>query len=113
MPTTENLSDLAYQPAAGNARMAGDRGAAGALEHGEEGALGRERGGGLRVIDSSDERQRARIIGAHLDGDDALSDRGEEFLDRQHGGGGVRSPEPLQSGEREHRRVDFAGGNLA
>ena len=101
------------EPAVGDRGVAGDRRAAGAVEHGEEGALGRERDRAAGMIDGGEQLARAAVVGARLDGDDALPDRRQELVDRQHRGGGVGASEPLQAGEREQRGVDLAGGELA
>ena len=63
------------QPPGGDGGVAGDRRATGALEHREEGALGRERCRGVGVVDGSKQRERALVIAAPLDGDDPLPDR--------------------------------------
>src|SRR5260370_506991 len=57
------------EPAAGDGGMAGDRGAARALEHREERALGAKRRRGRSVIDGAQERKRAPVIAARVDGD--------------------------------------------
>ena len=72
--------------------MTGDRRAAGAVEHGEEGALAGERGGGVAVIDGGQQRARARVVVARLDRDDPLPNRGQKFLGRQNRRGGVGEP---------------------
>src|SRR5262249_59390394 len=52
--------------------MARDRRAAGAFEHREEGALRRERGRGVGVVDGGKQRERALVVAARLDGEDPL-----------------------------------------
>src|SRR6516165_8576374 len=93
--------------------MARDRRAAGALEHREEGALGRERGRGVGVVDGGEQRERALVVAARLDGDDPLPDRRQEFVDGNHRRRGVGEPKPLQAGKCEHDGVGLAGGKLA
>src|SRR5262245_18798919 len=97
------------QPPGGDGGMARDRRAAGALEHREEGALGRQRCGGVGVVDGGEQRERALVVAARLDGDDPLPDRRQEVVDGKHRGRGVGKPEPLQAGKREHDGVDLAG----
>jgi len=80
------------QPPGGDDGMARDRRAAGALEHREEGALGRERGRGVGVVDGGEQRERALVVAARLDGDDPLPDRRQEFVDGNHRGRGVGEP---------------------
>src|SRR5262249_9813021 len=69
------------QSAGGAGGMRRDRRATGALEHREEGALGRKRGRGVGVVDRSEERERALIVAARLDCDDPLPDRRQEVVD--------------------------------
>ena len=57
-----------------------DRRLAGTVEHGEERALGRQRGEGVGVIDARQRFARARIIRARLDADRALPDCREKFV---------------------------------
>src|SRR6516162_11763716 len=90
-----------------------DRRAAGAFEHREEGTLGRERGRSVGVVDDGEQRERALVVAARLDGDDPLPDRRQEIVDGNHRGRAVGKPEALQAGEREHDGVDLAGGKLA
>src|SRR4030081_2996017 len=93
--------------------MAGNRRAAGAVEHGEKGALAGQRRGAFRVIDRGDERAGAGIVGAGLGGNDALPARRKKFVDGENGGTSARKAEPLEAGEREQGGVDLAGGKLA
>src|SRR5437763_8570423 len=87
------------EPARGNGGVGGDRRAAGALEHREEGALGRERKRGVGVVDGAQERERAIVVATRLDGDDALPNRRQKLLDREHCGRRLLEAEALQTGE--------------
>ena len=101
------------QRARAHGGVAGDRRAAGAVEHRQEGALAGERRGGVAIVDGVEQRARARVVGARLERDDPLPDRGQEFVGRQNRGGGVGAFQPLQSGERQQGGVDLAGVELA
>src|SRR5262249_3653504 len=69
------------QSPGGDGGMTRDRRATRALEHREEGALGRERGRGVGVVDGGKQRERALVVAARLDGDDPLPDRRQEVVD--------------------------------
>ena len=102
------MDDIVVDP-----RMAADRRAAGAVEHGEEGALGGHRGRGVGVVDLGDQSARRCVVGAGLDADRALADRRQKFIDVEQSRCGVKQAEPLQAGDGEQRRVGFAGLDLA
>ena len=53
------------------------------------------------------------VVGARLDGHDALADRGQEFVDREDAGGGVGQAQTLEAGERQQRGIDHALVELA
>src|SRR3974390_272881 len=93
--------------------MARDRGAAGAVEYRQKGTLGDERCEGLGVSDAGDERARLRIVVTRLDRHDALTDRGEEFLDRKYAACRLSEAETLEARERKQRGVDRALFKLA
>ena len=93
--------------------MARNRRAAGAVEHREERALGRERGRGVGVVDRVEQGANARVVVARLDRDGALSDRRQEIVRLQQRRGRIGKTEPLQSGKRQQRGVDLAGVELA
>ncbi len=65
------------------------------------------------MVDRGEEIARRRIVLARLDGDDALPDRRNEFVGVERLGRGVGEAEPLEAGEREQRRIDLAGIELA
>ncbi len=102
------MDDVVVDP-----RMAADRRAAGAVEHGEKGALGGHRGRGIGVVDLGDQRARRGVVGAGLDADRALADRRQKFVDVEQCRRGGEQAEPLQAGDGEQRRVGFAGLDLA
>ena len=55
----------------------------------------------------------ARVIGAYLDGDDALPRRGHALLDRHRGRDARAETEPAQSCRGEHQQIVVAGVELA
>src|SRR5262249_95885 len=67
---TVGLGDQAAkaQSPGGDGGVACNRRAAGAFEHREEGTLGRERGRGVGVVDGGEQRERALVVAARLDG---------------------------------------------
>ena len=73
-----------------DAGVAGDRRAAGAIEHGEENALGGQRGRGVGIADRGDQRAGPRIVSPRFEADRALADRRQELIDIQH----LRWPPP-------------------
>ena len=94
-------------------RVAADRRAAGAVEHGEESALRGHGGRGIGVVDLGDQRAGRGVIGAGLDADRALAHRRQKFVDVEQCRRGVEQAEPLQAGDGEQRRVGLAGLDLA
>src|SRR2546430_16132992 len=68
------------EAAAGNGGMASNRRATGSLEHGEEGALGGERGRGRRVTDGAHEIERVLVVCTGLAGGGPPSHRRPGFV---------------------------------
>ena len=81
--------------------VAADRRAAGAVEHGEESALGGHRGRGIGIVDLGDQRARRRVVGAGLDADRALADRRQKFVDVEQCRRGSRAGRAASSRRRQ------------
>ena len=94
------------------ARVAGDRRAAGAVEHGQEGALGGERGRGVGVVDRGDAARGCGVVGARLDADRALADRGQKFVDVEQCRRRVGRPSRFKPASAEQRGIDLASSSL-
>src|SRR5664279_4160841 len=92
---------------AGNIGMPADRRLAGAVEHTEERTLAGKRDRGVGVIDARQQFARARVVRARFDADRALPDRRQKFFRAHDLGRVLDQTEPLQSGERQDRRIDF------
>src|SRR5712691_7903403 len=104
---------MEVEPAATKRRMTSDRRAAGTIEHRQEGTLGRKLHRRFGIADRVEESAGPGIVRTRLDGDDALADRRNEFVDRKDGRRSAREAEAFQSGEREQRRIDNALVELA
>src|SRR5437764_8967566 len=91
--------------AALNGRIAADRRATRAVEHGQERAFGEERRRRVWMVDRSRRIADAAVVRPGLDRDRALADRGQELLERQHRGGGAFEAEALEAGERQQGGV--------
>ena len=72
-----------------------------------------QRGGGVAIVDGVEQRARARVVVARLDGDDPLPDRGQEFVAGSIAVAAAAQAEALEAGEREQGGVDLAGVELA
>ncbi len=94
-------------------RMAGDRRAAGAVEHRQEGPLGRERmAGRLRRESARGVCANRLVVRPDRDGDGALPDGGQEILrveDRRHV---VGETEPAQARHGQQRGMNLAAFEL-
>src|SRR5580698_1537039 len=64
-------------------RVAANRGTARAIEHRKKRAFGGERGRGIGIADFCHKRARRDVVGAGLDADGTLADRGQKFVDVQ------------------------------
>ena len=95
--TAVRLGDDAAEAddAPGDARMAGDRRAAGAVEYGQKGALGGKRDRRVGIVDLGDEGARGVIIVARLKPDRALAHGRKKLIDFEHRGRRRQQPEPL------------------
>ena len=65
------------------------------------------------IVDRGDQRARRGVVGAGFDPDGALADRRQESSGSRMAVAADNEPEPLQSGDRQQRRVDLAGLELA
>ena len=92
--------------------MTGDRRAAGAVEHREEGPLRREREAGFPIEDRLQGGRHALVSGSHCDRDRALPDGGQEIVGVEHGRDMPGQSEPAQARHGEKGRVDLAALEL-
>ena len=107
--------DLAAQaqPVAVELGEAGDRRVAGAVEPGEEGALGGEALAGGGVVDRREQGRDALVAAALLDADRALRDGGQHLVRVDRSRGTASRPRRLQPGHREEGGGGDAVGELA
>ena len=119
-PHLESLGTVGAQhhaakldPAADEARMARDRGAARTVEHGQKRAFGAERVMRWRRPVSGEPFEGAPVVGPRGDPDRALPDRRQKFLDVEQRGRAMGEAEPFQACEGEQGRVDLAAFGLA
>jgi hypothetical protein len=89
------------------ASRAGDRRAAGTVKDAKKRAPAAAPSR-IGMGDGRERIARGRIVGAGLDGDDALPDRRQKIVDREHRGRGVGKAEPLEARERKQGGVDHA-----
>src|SRR5690606_2226442 len=86
-----------------DARVAGDRRAAGAVENGEERAFAGERPRSRTMIDRAEHGVRPPVADAAFDADGALPRRRRKGLERQQLGDDAGKAEPAQAGMGEKR----------
>jgi CRISPR-associated protein (TIGR02584 family) len=84
---------LKMQPIGSNNSMARNGGAAGAVKHGQEGALGGQGLRGHRVVERGYQWQHAGVIRASHDCKATLPDGGQEFVDGQYRSGLLHQPQ--------------------
>src|SRR5487761_1251019 len=92
----------------GDRRQRGNRRAARTVERRQERTLGGGAGHGHRVIERRQQIAHARVVGANLDGEHALRRCWQHLVRRQDCGDVAGEAEPLQSSDREDRRVGVA-----
>ena len=101
------------ETAASELRKAGNRRAAGALELGEEGALGGDGKRGRLMINGGEQLGHGQVVDAGLDADGALRHGRQHLVGRHRRGDAVGEAEPLQAGTGQQRRVGGAVLELA
>jgi hypothetical protein len=98
--------------ALGDVGQRADRCGAAALERGQRGALG-EHGGVRRGVVERGQQVDERVVGAALDGERALTGRGQHLERVEHFAHLVQAPDPGQACACQHHRVTLSCSHLA